>query len=90
MTLPDFDWPRLREQFPEEFENPVSASLSPTDWVPLRVVVAAQRVQIFAGADHAPALDVRKLGTLSGGTIGLWLGNGSDGDFANLRITRTR
>ena len=90
MTLPDFDWPRLREQFPEEFENPVSASLSPTDWVTLRVVVAGQKVQIFAGADKNPALEVRKLGTLAGGTVGLWLGNGSDGDFANLRITRAR
>ena len=90
MALPDFDWPRLREQFPEEFENPVSASLSPTDWVTLRVVVAGQKVQIFAGADKNPALEVRKLGTLAGGTVGLWLGNGSDGDFANLRITRAR
>ena len=90
MTLPDFDWPRLRERFPEEFENPVSASLSPTDWVTLRVVVAGQKVQIFAGPDRAPALEVRKLGTLAGGMVGLWVGNTSDGDFANLRITPGR
>src|SRR3954453_1957427 len=44
MMVPEFDWPRLREQFPEEFENPVNASLSPTDWVTLRVVVDGQRV----------------------------------------------
>jgi hypothetical protein len=34
ITLPDFDWPRLRKEFPEEFENPVEASVSPTDWIP--------------------------------------------------------
>jgi hypothetical protein len=30
---------------------------------------------------------VRKLGTLTHGQVGLWVGNGSDGDFANLRVT---
>ena len=39
ISLPEFDWPELREKFPEEFENPVDAALVPTDWVRLRVVV---------------------------------------------------
>src|SRR5215210_4110670 len=38
MASPDFDWPRLRKEFAEEFENPVDSSVGPTDWVPLRVV----------------------------------------------------
>ena len=88
ISLPDFDWPKLREAFPEEFENPVDASVSPTDWVTLRIVVQAQRVQIFVGTPAAPALEVRKLGTLTSGQVGLWVGNNSDGDFANLRITK--
>jgi hypothetical protein len=32
-------------------------------------------------------LEARKLGTLDRGMVGLWVGNNSDGDFANLRIT---
>jgi hypothetical protein len=28
MALPDFDWPRLRREFPEDFENPVTASIA--------------------------------------------------------------
>lgn len=87
VSLPDYDWPRLRKEFPEEFENPVDASVSPTDWVPLRVVVKGQTIQIFVGPVKTPALEVRKLGTLDGGRVGLWVGNNSDGDFANLRIT---
>jgi hypothetical protein len=87
ISLPGFDWPRLRQQFAEEFENPVDASVSPTDWVTLRLVVQRDRIQIFVGAAAAPALEVRKLGTLTRGQIGLWVGNGSDGDFANLRVT---
>jgi hypothetical protein len=87
MKAPDYDWPRLRKEFPEEFENPVDASIVPTDWVPLRVVVSGARVQIYVGPDKKPTLEVRKLGTLDRGMIGLWVGNGSDGDFANLRVT---
>src|SRR5262245_50234106 len=87
IALPDYDWPRLRKEFPEEFENPVDASVVPTDWVPLKVVVKGQRIQVFVGTAAAPALEARKLGQLDRGMVGLWAGNNSDGDFANLRIT---
>ena len=87
ISQPDYDWPRLRKEFPEEFENPVDASIVPTDWVPLRIVVSAQKVQIFVGPATSPTLEVRKLGELTRGAVGLWVGNTSDGDFANLRIT---
>jgi hypothetical protein len=87
MAPPEYDWPILREKFPEEFENPVDASIAPTGWVPLRVVVTGSRIQIYVGAVNSPTLEVRKLGTLDRGMIGLWTGNNSDGDFANLRVT---
>jgi hypothetical protein len=87
MASPDYEWPRLRKEFPEEFENPVDPSLVPTDWVPLRIVVKGRTIQIFAGPVKSPTLEVRKLGQHDRGMIGLWTGNNSDGDFANLRIT---
>ena len=87
VSAPDYDWPRLRQEFPEEFENPVDPSVSPTDWVALKVIVNAKTVQIFVGSARAPALEVRKLGQQDRGMIGLWVGNNSDGDFANLRVT---
>jgi len=87
IALPDYDWPRLRKEFPEEFENPVDASVVPTDWMPLRIVVKGPSIQIYVGKASAPALEVRKLGKHDRGAIGLWTGNNSDGDFANLRIT---
>jgi hypothetical protein len=87
VSVPDYDWPRLRKEFPEEFENPVDASIAPTDWVPLRVVVKGNAVQVFVGKFGAPTLEVRKLGALDRGMIGMWVGNNSDGDFTNLRVT---
>jgi hypothetical protein len=87
VSLPDYDWPRLRKEFPEEFENPVDASVAPTDWVPLKIVVKGATIQIFVGKVTTPTLEVRKLGQLNRGMIGLWVGNTSDGDFANVRVT---
>jgi hypothetical protein len=87
ISLPDYDWPRLREDFPEQFENPVDPSLEPTGWVRLRVAVDAYKLQIFVGSVTQPTLEVRKLGELDGGQVGLWVGNDSGGDFANLVVT---
>lgn len=90
IALPEFDWPRLREKFPEEFENPVDAAIVPTDWVRLRLAIAASKVQIFVGGVQLPTLEVRKLGQLDGGQVGLWVGNVSGGDFSNLVVMPTR
>jgi hypothetical protein len=89
-AVPDYDWPRLRKEFPEEFENPVGTSVEPTAWVPLKLVVTAKTIQIYVGPVKSPTLEVRKLGAHDNGLIGLWTGNNSDGAFANLRITRAK
>jgi hypothetical protein len=86
MALPDYDWPRLRKEFPNEFESAVDQSIVPTDWVPLRVVIKGARIQVYVGAAKTPALEARKLGQSDRGQMGLWTGNNSDGDFANLRV----
>ena len=87
ISLPKFDFQDLRDQFPEEFENPVDGSIVPTDWVKLRVGVEGSKVQISVGTAQEVTLEVRKLGQLDGGQVGLWVGNVSGGDFANLVIT---
>jgi len=86
MALPAYDWPRLRREFPSEFENPVDASIEPTGWVHLRVVVTGRMVQVYVGDAPAAALEARALGEHDRGEIGLWVGNNSDGDFADLRL----
>lgn len=90
MAVPDYNWPRLRKEFPEEFENPVDASVGPTDWVPLRIEVGGRTIRIFVGAVQTPTLEVRKLGSHDRGMVGLWTGAGSDGSFGNVRVTPRR
>jgi hypothetical protein len=86
IAVPDYDWPRLRKEFPEEFETPVDSAIVPTDWVRLRIVVKARTIQVYVGPAKLPTLEVRKLGPHDRGAVGLWTGNNSDGDFANLRV----
>jgi hypothetical protein len=90
MASPDYDWPRLRKEFPNRFESAVDPSVAPTGWVPLKIVVHGQTVQAFVGSATSPTLDVRRLGQQDRGKIGLWTGNNSDGDFANLRMNQAR
>ena len=90
ISLPNYDWPRLRADFPEQFENPVDSSVDPAGWVKLRVAVDPFKLQIFVGSATQPTLEVRKLGELDGGQVGLWVGNDSGGDFANLVIKPTQ
>jgi hypothetical protein len=87
IAVPDYNWPRLRKEFPEEFENPVDGAVDPVGWVPLRVVVSAKTIQIFVGTVKTPTLEVRRLQTATGGSIGLWVGNNSNGEFADLVLT---
>jgi hypothetical protein len=88
--MPKFDFQDLRDEFPEEFENPVDGSIVPTDWVRLRVVVEGSKVQVYVGPVSQVTLEVRKLGQLEGGQVGLWVGNVSGGDFANLVVNETK
>jgi hypothetical protein len=90
IAVPNYDWPKLRQDFPERFENPVDPSVDPTAWVRLRVVVEGRTIQVYVGEVKSPTLEVRKLGAHDRGMVGLWTGDGSDGDFANLRIRRKK
>jgi hypothetical protein len=88
-AVPDSNFARLRATFPGEFEKAVDPSVPPTAWNRLRVVVRNGRVQAFVGKGDAPALDVRELQSVPHGEVGLYVDNGSDGVFANLRIVTT-
>jgi sugar lactone lactonase YvrE len=83
---PDFTWSKLRSERPGEFEGGVGGVLDPNAWVHLRVEVTADRVRAYVGEMKPAPLDVPCLGKQSKGLVGLWVGEGSGGDFANLRI----
>jgi hypothetical protein len=90
VALPAYDFQRLRNERPDRFENPVLPEPEATAWVHLRVVVLRDSVRAYVNGNAKPALDVPRLSTAQGGEVGLWVGNNSDGEFANLRVSATR
>lgn len=86
VALPAYDFQRLRNEKPDQFENPVLPEPEATAWVHLRVVVRADSVHTYVNGIAAPALSVPRLSSAHGGEVGVWVGNNSDGEFANLRL----
>lgn len=53
---------------------------------PARHSHASPKVSVFVGDAKQPSLVVTQLGDRTKGLVGLWVGNGSGGDFADLKI----
>lgn len=87
ICMPDFDWQTLRQTRPGVFESGVAPDLKPDAWFHARVVVTAIQVSVFVNDAAEPCLVVDRLSDRHAGFVGLWVGNGSNGIFANLRIT---
>jgi hypothetical protein len=83
---PDFNFDRLRKESPEKYESYVD--LEPGVWTPYRIVIDGTKARLFVHGSAQPCLIVNdlKLGD-SEGAVALWVGPGTEGYFANLKIT---
>jgi hypothetical protein len=88
VSHPAHPWQTLREQQPGVFEQPVTPPPDPNDWFHATVHVTPDTITVFVDPAASAVLEVKRLTTRPGGWVGLWVGNGSPGDFANVRITR--
>jgi hypothetical protein len=88
ISRPTYDWQKLRAEHPGVYEQPVHPGPDPNGWFHARVVVAGAKVSVFVGVATEPSLVVNTLSERKQGLVGLWVGNNSGGDFANLRIRR--
>ena len=86
ISHPTYTWQKLRAEHPGRYEKPVSPAPDPNGWFRVRVVVASPRVSVFVNGATEPSLVVSQLSERKKGLVGLWVGNGSGGDFANLTI----
>jgi len=87
VSQPTWPWQRLRTETPGRYEKAVLPIPDPNGWVSLRLVVTPKQVSVFANGGAEPDLVVQRLGEAKAGPIGLWVGNGSRGDFAELKVT---
>lgn len=85
-SLPEYTWQRLRAEQPDKYEHAVQPVPDPNDWFHARIVVENPRVTVFVNHATAPCLTVSLLNSRRTGAVGLWVGNGSGGDFSELTI----
>ena len=87
ISFPEFPWHRLRKEFPEKYES--YADLVPGEWTKVRIEVNGDKARLFVNGAPQPALIVNdlKLGASASGPIGLWIGPGTVGHFANVRTS---
>jgi hypothetical protein len=90
VSHPDHTWRRLRDEHPGQYENQIASPPDPDGWFHVRVVISGPRVNVFVDAATAPCLEVEQLSARKSGWIGLFVGDGSGGEFANVRATATK
>lgn len=83
---PHFDWPKLRADYPNKYEQPVSPAPDPNEWFHVKIAVAKEKISVFVNGNETPSFVVTPLVHTSGRRIGYWVGNGSSGDWKNLRV----
>lgn len=88
ISHPAHPWQVLRDSFPGKYENSLKPAPQPNYWFHVRLDVTDKEVAVYVNNATQPALRVQKLGAHTSGKIGLWAGNGSGGDFANLVIRK--
>lgn len=86
VSHPAWTWQKLRAERPDQFEKPVRPIPDPNGWFHARVVVTASNIRVYVNGAAEPCLEVEKLGNRGEGRVGLFLGNNSGGDFADLKI----
>jgi len=86
ISMPQYDWNKLRESHPGKYEFAITPAPDPDSWVKLKLVIKGKNVAAFVNGSDKPALNVELLSDRPRGKVGLWVGNGSEGGFRNLKI----
>jgi len=86
ISIPGNDWSQLRITAPGKYEHDVNPAPAEDSWFHVKILVRKNDIRVFVNGNEKPCLTVDKLNQRNTGGFGFWVGNGSDGDFANLKI----
>lgn len=87
VSYPDYSWEKLRQEHPGKYENQITSPPDPGSFFHARIVVERPKIAVYVNHSIEPCLVVEELSARTGGWVGLWTGNYSDGAFTNLIIT---
>jgi hypothetical protein len=77
-------WSKLRQEHPGVYENEILDPPDPEGFFRVRIEIDKPEIRVYVNDADEPCLVVNELGDRVGGRIGLWMGNNSDGSFAQL------
>jgi len=87
VSHPENTWSRLREEHTGVYENEILDPPDPDGFFKARIEIMKPEIRVFVNDRTEPCLVVKELTDRTGGRIGLWMGNTSDGSFAQLALT---
>lgn len=87
VSHPKYPWFVLRDKFNAQYEKEITSPPDPNQWFHIRIEIQYPQVTVFINDRKIPCLSVKQLSDRKNGQIGLWVGSGSDGAFANLKVT---
>lgn len=90
ISMPDYDWEKLRNEFPGKYENKIDNAPNADDWFHVKIIAEGKHISVFVNNQSQASLQVEKLNTNNTGGFALWVGNNSGGSFANLKITPSK
>ncbi len=86
ISHPTYRWFDLRKDQPGRYEQPIIPAPDGDSWFQARIVIERPTVRVYVNAATEPSLVVEELSDRQDGGIGLWVGPGQGGYFANLKI----
>ncbi len=90
VSHPAWPWNKLRAEYPSKYEQAVVPETDGDEWFHVRIVVERPKVTVYVNGSSTPSLVVEELSSRTAGPIGLWVGEGSGGHFANLSVKPAR
>jgi hypothetical protein len=84
VSHPENTWSRLREEHTGVYENEIQDPPDPDGFFRARIEIDKPEIRVYVNDRTEPCLVVKELSDRTGGRVGLWMGNGSDGSFAEL------
>lgn len=87
ISMPQYNWYKLRTEHPGKYENKISPVPDPSGWFHATIVVKYPVIKVFVNNSGTPSLVVHQISSRQIGWVGFWVGNNSRGWFKNLKIT---
>ena len=84
VSHPIYTWKKLRNWRNGIFEKEINNPPNPNGWFTMTLVIKNKTIQAFINNSKIPSLETQKLNDIQIGKLGIFVGDGSGGDFRNI------